>query len=572
MSKHSIRRSTAVRRTTSFLAVAVSVVVVAGLLAATAAASPASDEADAQKNKALVESGPMTTLKAKLQGKTDIDFGPNCDTTTGRVKIPSVYAPPCVQPFTGKNGGATSQGVTGDEIKIVVYNTDPAKDPLVAGQLRAAGAELNLGAIQDTWQGYIDIYNQMFELYGRKISAEYFTGTAASSDSAAAKADAIAIADKKPFAVLGGPQQSTTVFSDELAHRGVLCLGTCATAVPQRITDANKPYILTNGPSPEQGATLTAEFVGKQAGPGKAEFAGDDATKAKNRVYGIVHYDTPDGQYKGLFETLKSGLKKYKITPKADQSFFLDLSRAQETARTVITKMKDAGVTTIIYTGDPLMPASITKEATAQDYHPEWIVGPTVLVDTAIFGRTYDQTQWAHAFGVQLTPGRTPESIDPTRNLYEWFHGSSPPNNTYGVINPSVLQFARGATLAGPKLTPQSFRDGLFRYPPSGGDPINPRQSWGKHGAWSSTDYYGSEDAAMLWWDPSATGEDEVGQVANGLYRAADGGKRYTRGKFPPKGQGGLFDTASAVTIFEQIPPEVGLPSYPPPASGSPSG
>jgi hypothetical protein len=126
--------------------------------------------------------------------------------------------------------------------------------------------------------------------------------------------------------------------------------------------------------------------------------------------------------------------------------------------------------------------------------------------------------------------------------------------------------------LAGPKLTPQTFRDGLFRYPPSGGDPINPRQSWGKHGVWPFTDYYGSEDVAMLWWDPSATGEDEVGQVGPGLYRAADGGKRYTRGKFPPKGQGGLFDTATSVTIFDQIPPEVGLPSYPPPASGSPSG
>jgi Periplasmic binding protein len=572
MAKHSVRRSTALRRTTSFLAVVVSVVLVAGLLAATAAASPASDEADAQKNEALVKSGPMTPLKAKLQGKTDIDFGPNCDTTTGRVKIPSVYAPPCVQPFTGKNGGATSEGVTDNEIKIVVYNTDPAKDPLVSGQIRAAGAELNLGAIQDTWRGYIDIYNQFFELYGRKISVEFFVGTAAGSDSAAAKADAIAIADKKPFAVLGGPQQSTTVFADELAHRGVLCLGTCATAMPQRITDANKPYILTNGPSPEQGATLTSEFVGKQAGPGKAEFAGDDATKSKNRVYGIVHYDTPDGQYKGQFATLKSGLKKYKITPKADQSFFLDLSRAQETARTVITKMKDAGVTTIIYTGDPLMPASFTKEATAQDYHPEWIIGPTVLVDTAIFGRTYDQTQWAHAFGVQLAAGRTTESVDITRALYEWFHGSPPPNNTYNVINPSVQTFARGAMLAGPKLTPQSFRDGLFRYPPSGGDPINPRQSWGKHGVWPFTDYYGSEDVAMLWWDSSASGEDEVGQVANGLYRAADGGKRYTRGKFPPKGQGGLFDTATSVTIFEQIPPEVGLPSYPPPASGSPSG
>jgi hypothetical protein len=567
MPKHTVRRSRGVRRWTSLFAVVVSVVMVAGLLAGAAAASPASDEADAQKNKALVESGPMTTLKAKLQGKTNIDFGPNCDTATGRVKIPTVYAPPCVQPFTGKNGGATSQGVTGDEIKVVVYNTDPAKDPLVAGQIRAAGAELNLGAIQATWQGYIDIYNQFFELYGRKISAEYFTGTAAGSDSAAAKADAIAIADKKPFAVLGGPQQSTTVFSDELAHRGVLCLGTCATAVPQRIIEQNKPYIMTNALSPEEAATLTGEFIGKQAGNGKAEFAGDDATKNKNRVYGILHYDTPDGQYKGSFDKLKAGLKKYKITPKADQSFFLDLSRAQETARTAITKMKDAGVTTIIYTGDPLMPASITKEATAQDYHPEWMIGPTVLVDTSIFGRTYDQTQWAHAFGVQLTPGRTPESIDITRALYEWFHGSPPPNNTYGVIDPSVLLLARGATMAGPKLTPQSFRDGLFRYPPSGGDPINPEQSWGKHGFWPFTDFNGSEDAAMLWWDPNASGEDEVGQVANGLYRAADGGKRYSRGKFPAKGQGGLFDTASSVTIFDQIPPEVGLPSYPPPSA-----
>jgi ABC-type branched-subunit amino acid transport system substrate-binding protein len=568
MAKHSVRRSRGVRRVTSFFAVVVSVVIVAGLLAAAAAASPASDEADAQKNKALVESGPMTTLKAKLQGKTDIDFGPNCDTTTGRVKIPSVYAPPCVQPFTGKNGGATSDGVTGDEIKIVVYNTDPQKDPLVAGQLRAAGAETNLNSIQDTWQGYVDIYNRLFELYGRKISVEFFTGTAAGSDSAAAKADAIAIAEKKPFAVLNGPQQSTSVFSDELAHRGVLCIGTCATAVPQKLVEGNKPYILPTTPSPEQSATLTAEFVGKQVGKGKAEFAGDNATKAKNRVYGIVHYDTPDGQYKGLFDTLKAQLKKYKITAKADQSFFLDLSRAQETGRTVVTKMKEAGVTTIIYTGDPLMPGAITKEATAQNFNPEWIIGPTVLADTSIFGRTYDQTQWAHAFGMALVPGRTVQDINGTYYLYQWFHGSPPPNNTYGVINPSILEFANGLMLAGPKLTPQSFRDGLFRYPPSGGDAINPQLSWGKHGVWPSTDFNGSEDAGMLWWDPTAVGEDEVRQVGNGLYRYADGGKRYTRGKFPAKGQGGLFDTASSVTVFEQLPATAPRPDYPPPAAG----
>src|SRR4051794_11006094 len=138
MAKHSVRRSRGVRRWTSFFAVVVSVMIVAGLLAAAAAASPASDEADAQKNKALVESGPMTTLKAKLQGKTNIDFGPNCDTTTGRVKIPSVYSPPCVQPFTGKNGGAPPPGGAGGENKNGVYTPGPPKEPPLPRQIRPA--------------------------------------------------------------------------------------------------------------------------------------------------------------------------------------------------------------------------------------------------------------------------------------------------------------------------------------------------------------------------------------------------------------------------------------------------
>jgi hypothetical protein len=538
---------------------------VAGTLAATAGAAPSDDAADAQKNSALVKSGPMTPEKAQLLGKSNIDFGPNCDTTTGRVKIPIVYSPPCVQPFTRNNGGATAQGVTGSEIKVVVWVGDPSKDPVLAGQIIAAGASLDTNTIKATWQGYIDIYNKMLELYGRKISVEFFDGTGSGADTAAAKSDAIAIAAKKPFAVLGGPAQSTSVFSDELAHRGVICVGTCALAVPQRITTNNAGFIFTDGPSPEEAAMITAEFIGKQAGPGKAQFAGDDATKNKKRVYGIAHYDTPDGQYHAQFNTLKDGLKKYKITPKADQSFFLDPAKSQENARTIITKMKDAGVTTMIYTGDPLTPAALTKEASAQDYHPEWIVGPTVLADTTFFGRTFDQEQWAHAFGVALVAGRVPQSENPNYTLYTWFHGSPPPNNTYNVIVPTVSVLARGLTMAGQKLTPKTFQDGLFRYPPSGGDPINPKQSWGKHGLWPFVDYWGSDDAGILWWDPNASGEDEVGKVGQGIYQFGNSAKRYTLGHFPAAGQGGLFDTATAVTVFPQLPPESATPAYPSP-------
>jgi|SoiMethySBSTD1v2_1073268.scaffolds.fasta_scaffold202693_2 Periplasmic binding protein len=562
MARNGNRRRAARRSLVTMIAAGA---LVAGTLAATAGAAPSDDAADAQKNSALVKSGPMTPEKAQLLGKSNIDFGPNCDTTTGRVKIPIVYSPPCVQPFTGKNGGATAQGITGNEIKVVIWVGDPSKDPVLAGQIIAAGASLDTNTIKATWQGYIDIYNKMLELYGRKISVEFFDGTGSGADTAAAKSDAIAIAAKKPFAVLGGPAQSTSVFSDELAHRGVVCVGTCALAVPQRITTNNAGYIFTDGPSPEQAAMLTAEFIGKQAGPGKAQYAGDDATKSKNRVYGVVHYDTPDGQYHSQFNTLKDGLKKYKITPKADQSFFLDPAKSQENARTIITKMKSAGVTTVIYTGDPLTPAALTKEATAQDYHPEWIVGPTVLADTTFFGRTFDQEQWAHAFGVALVAGRVPQSDNPNYTLYTWFHGSPPPNNTYNVIVPTVSVLARGLTMAGPKLTSKTFQDGLFRYPPSGGDPINPKQSWGKHGLWPSVDYWGSDDAGILWWDPNATGEDEVGKVGQGVYQYGNSAKRYTLGHFPAAGQGGLFDTSTAVTVFPQLPPESSTPAYPSP-------
>jgi ABC-type branched-subunit amino acid transport system substrate-binding protein len=553
------------RRRVSRLAVLAVVALVVSMLSSTAGAAPSDDISDAQRNAALVKAGPMTPAKAELLGKT-VDFGPNCDVTTGRVKLPTVYAPPCVQPLTGKNGGATSQGVTDKAVKVVVWVGDPTKDPVLAGQIIAAGASLDVNTIKATWQGYVDIYNQVLELYGRKIDVEFFDGTGSGADTAAAKSDAIAIADKKPFAVMGGPGQSVSVFSDELAHRGVMCLGTCADTVPQRIATQGQPYIFTDAPSPEQSALLAADVIGKQAAPGEAQYAGDEATKTKKRVYGIAHYDTPDGQYKDQFDTLTAGLKKHKIVAKTDQSFFLDPAKTQETARTIITKFKDAGITTVIYTGDPLTPGALTKEATAQDYHPEWVIGPTAAADTTFIGRLTDQEQWAHAFGVGLFPGRVPQASNPNYFLYTWFHGSPPPNNLYNVIGPTASLLGSGLTMAGPKLTPKAFRDGLFRYPPSGGDPVNPKQSWGKHGLWPSVDYWGSDDAGIVWWDASATGEDEIGQSGKGIYQYADGAKRFTLGKFPGPGQARPFDAATSVTVFPQLPPESSTPSYPSPS------
>ncbi len=119
----------------------------------------------------------------------------------------------------------------------------------------------------------------------------------------------------------------------------------------------------------------------------------------------------------------------------------------------------------MIFTGDPLTPASLTKEATAQNYFPEWVIGSNVLVDIALFARTYDQEQWKHAFGLALTPTRTNQDARESYNLYKWEYGKPPPNNTYGVIIVDPIVLFSGLQLAGPDLTPQTFQDGLFRAP-----------------------------------------------------------------------------------------------------------
>jgi hypothetical protein len=526
------------------------------------------EAAEVSGEEELVRSGPMTPEKAELLGE-DVDFGPNCDTETGLVAIPFLRAAPCVEPFAGDNAGATSPGVTADEIKIVYYQTDPAADPLLSATIRGTGAEVAPETACETAQGYAELFNEYYETYGRTVVIECYLSNSASSDIEAARADAIAIADMEPFAVFGGPVLAIQPFAGELASRGVVCVGTCALAASAEFLDDNAPYLYTNGLAPEQAAELTAEMISQQAPAGEpAQYAGDPALQEEERVYGVLHFNNELNQYESTFRALADGLEERGIELETDAEFFLDLNRAQEIARTVITRLKNAGVTTVILTTDPVMPGSFTAEATAQDYFPEWILGPNVLADIALFARTYDQQQWMNAFGVQLSGGPEEEEIDAYYALYPWFHGTPPPNNTYGVIAPSIAQVFTGITLAGPDLTPETYGEGLFRAPPTGGTPLLPLQSWGRSPYWPGIDRSGSDDAALIWWDPEAEGPDEVGQQGVGLYRYANGGARYTINDWPSASDSGLYDDDASVTIFETLPPEDEPPDYPSPAGG----
>jgi hypothetical protein len=214
---------------------------------------------------------------------------------------------------------------------------------------------------------------------------------------------------------------------------------------------------------------------------------------------------------------------------------------------------------------------------TQQNYFPEWVMAGTVLADTNVFARKFDQQQWDHAFGLQLIPARLPKEKQDSYTVHQWWFGTPPPTqNNFALIKGDVELLTEGLQLAGANLTPTTFRDGLWHRPPQPAGPNNLTSivTYGDHGYWGDTDYGGLDNAGILYWDPKVVGPDETGNVGPGMYRLVDGGKRYLPDQWPTTPIK-VFDPTGTVTIYpaDQIPPElqpptVAVPSDAPAAKG----
>ncbi len=513
---------------------------------------------------------PLTFDQARARG-VDVDWGPTCDTTRGRVAVPLSYAPPCVEPWDGgDNGGATAPGVTADTITVAVYQAQP--DLLEQTYFEDSGSDESLDTELVTNQQYADFFAAHYQTYGRTVRLVPVKASGPPDDDVAAKADAIRVATEvKAFASWGGPGQ-TAAYADELAARGVLCVGDCVLAQPDAFLRSRAPYIWPTLASPGQAAQHWAAFVGKELAGRRATHAGTPDLRDRTRRFGIVRYDDEPGTFDETFRSFRRLLARAGVDVSTELPYQLDLERAQETARTIIAALKEDDITSVILAGDSVFPTFLTAEATRQDYFPEWVVMGYAYTDTAVFGRTYDQEQWKHAFGVSLLPVRQTDSTDELAQILVWQSGRPPAASTFRVLVQAPLIFFTGLHLAGPDLTPETFRDGLFRYP-SAADTSAPflHLSWGRHDIWPRTDFTGGDDATVIFWDPDAVGPDEVGNVDRGMWRYALGGRRYLPADWP-NGRVGLYDVARSVTVLDALPPGDAPPDYPAPAASSASG
>ncbi len=483
----------------------------------------------------------------------DYQWGERCDTTTGTLLMAGTTPSECYAIYPGDNGGATDVGVTADKVRIVLYQ-GPEDDVILRSIYDQIGNDDSNAESAETVQAFVDYYSAYLETYGREIDLVAFQGTGNAVDATAARADAAEIAeDLDPFMVFGGPVL-TPAFAEELATREVPCFA-CTPAQSERFYEDNFPYIWSITMTSEQSQQHMAAYIGRRLAGRDAVHAGDEAYQDTERVFGTVRVLTgPESQY--THEQFVERLADQGVTLAEDQTFADPVVDLAGKAATIIAKMKEADVTSVIYSGDPLAPQILTVEATKQGYFPEWILTGSALVDTTVFARTYDQEQWAHAFGMSQLVARQPSESAGAYFVHECFTGEPPAaDQSAGVLIAAPAVVFPLLQQVGPELTRAGVIDVLSDIAPINPDLITNYQiSFGEHGIFDDFDIAAFDDATEIWWDPDANGPDEISQVADGMYQYVDGGVRYLPDEWPDT-ESKVFDTEGAVTVYDTPPP-----------------
>ena len=433
-----------------------------------------------------VKVGPA--VKAAGVGTAAAKNAPYCDPKDGKLAYPYQQRAPCVTPFAkgANNGGATYQGVTKDAIKIVVVV--PTHDQQVTARtlpgVSCTTPNRETGACAD-------IEDDVSRL-GSSAHAELPDvgphdrlpvlppdrgGRGASN--APTRSASIGM---KPFGVVcnGGAAGGGRIFGLAVAQAKIMafnCGGTNSDAVAQA------PYVWLGGFDSDASAVNGAEVLGKMFVGKPAEYSGNAADKTKTRVLGVIKPST--GLSYDSFPTLlkkyggKNGVVKTEVTytVPVDTSTAATLAANQTEAPTLAAKLKDDGVTTVTVFASAQMTRLLMDAATKLDWYPEWFFPGFGAQDIEVTARSNDPKQMAHTFGIGSLPLYVAGINDPQVNWFNWYWGPNKGNYSAGTVG-TLYTVNAGIMLAGPKLTPQTFQQGLFAMPAYGGAATDQLQSF----------------------------------------------------------------------------------------------
>jgi len=447
-------------------------------------------------------------------------------------QIEDPQSPPCVPFWKGKNGGATFNGVTPEEITVAVGQPQ-SWDTYDAGVTQATPALLNF-------------FNKRFETYGRTIKVVPFTASGGAVTNQ--HTDATTVADKNPFAVIpndsyvNNADGANLYFNDDLARRHVITmLNEQNTTLTTSHLAAMAPYEWSYFQTLDQDEANMAEMICKELNGKQPRWAGPSVATAPKRVFGVIHEVAPDGtNYEDA--TLLNGLATCGVTP------FVTTYHGGYDAATydsAISQMQTNHVTTItcLCQGNDLPGWETTAES--QSYVPEWLINGNLQDndDQGELGEEQASAEASHRIGISTLNKMLPLTSmpwwwavsegNPASNAAEyqgndWYYGAN-----YMYLG--LLALVSGIQLAGPNLTPATFERGLqravFANPGSGGPPLYQARVGFAGGSHTMV-----QDVTPIWWSANAQSTYWAGYSGGkGTWCYLDRGVRFGVGEWPRK-------------------------------------
>ncbi|HVU60170.1 MAG TPA: hypothetical protein VG899_03305 [Mycobacteriales bacterium] len=412
------------------------------------------------------------------------------------------YSPPCVS-FHGSNGGATSRGVTGNQITVSfripaddLTSIDAAVQQL-AGKYNTAAFNDTEADVKRTIADLVTYFNRNFQFYGRKLVLRYFSGHGTLTNEITgggqtqANADALTDADSiKAFADVSAFSQP---FAQALSEQHVVNIGSPYMSLGWY--QQYSPYAWSFFPNCTTATQGGAANVTRQLLHQKVTWAGQGVTDGQTRRVALIAPDNP--VYQSCMNIVKDAMSAAGHRPADDLTYTANLSELSQEAASMEQRMVNDKITTVICACDPITLIYLTGDLDNANFEPEILNSGGAFTDEDVVAQLFDQDVWAHAAG-ETFDGTTPpfgsslgyfaaKSVDPTHI----------PAHEVDIFYEDLYILALGIDLAGPDLTPATFQRGLFSY--QGGN--------GEYGPWSFhpngqdtwTPQYEYRDE---WWDP----------------------------------------------------------------------
>lgn len=435
-------------------------------------------------------------------------------------------SPPCVPYFEGDNGGATWKGVTASEIRV-------------------AWPELVFFEDGNIMKAMVNHFNSRYEFYGRKINLINYPprdGFYATPNPPNMQADAVTVDEEiKAFASISYAARfgAEHYYYDELARRKLISIAHRATAVG---TEARykgfDPYEWNTQPAIDMMLRLYGEFICKTVKERPPKYAGIPLDAAPKRVFGLIYNEESDGTTPPI-DIFKQVLADCGVKPAAEFKLRESLDSAQraQNSTAAIAAMRNAQpqVTSVICWCDVSnLRDGLLPSASSQGYEPEWLVSSYIDNDVDNSFRNTSPDQAAHVIGVSFRDKWLPnQDTQWWAAMREGMPGYTPGDSqgySMSARYQSLLVLASGIQMAGPRLTPQTFRDGLMRSgfpnPGAGGPPYYQARmgfDGGRHTLTSS--------GTMIWYDRTVPGTVEP--TDRGAICYVGRGTRYDLGSWP---------------------------------------